>query len=296
MKNVSNRNIYKEKKFPMTVVIPTIGEKNLVDLITQIKTSSFVPNEIIIVYPTKEKVKKINHNFDNVKIIRSPKSGQVAQRSFGIEKAKNNYILQMDADLKIKKDTIKKLISSFKKFGPKVAVGPKMDFLNEANIKYRGVNFKKWKKIFKVFKGGDVNIVSKKDPFRYDCWFDEFVQPKVSGYTNILPGGCILFDKTYYKNFDFYPFSGKALGEDILNSIYFQNYGCKLYYEANSKIVHPEPGFYSYDTIKQLFNDLILIYKIKFLACRLAGGNVIRYHTWFCYYTFITIMKFMLKK
>ena len=49
-------------------------------------------------------------------------------------------------------------------------------------------------------------------------------------------------------------------------------------------------------TIKQLFNDLILIYKIKFLACRLAGGNVIRYHTWFCYYAFITIMKFMLKK
>ena len=35
MKNVSNRNIYKEKKFPMTVVIPTIGEKNLVDLINR---------------------------------------------------------------------------------------------------------------------------------------------------------------------------------------------------------------------------------------------------------------------
>ena len=37
--------------------IPAIGEKNLVDLINQIKTSSFVPNEIIIVPSCKRKVK-----------------------------------------------------------------------------------------------------------------------------------------------------------------------------------------------------------------------------------------------
>ena len=281
--------------FKLSIVIPTVGEESLDKLLEQIKLGSFIPNEIIVVFPTIDIVKTIRLNPDGIKLFRSSKSGQVAQRSYGIHKAKNKYILQLDADIEIKKDTIEKLIFAYFIYGPKVVVGPQIKCpINEGNSKK--IKEKKWKVFFKIFGGGNINIVDRKKPFRYDSWFYDFRQPLKSGYTNVLPGACVLFNKDYYKNFDYFPFKGKALGEDILNSIYFQKYGCQLYYEAEAKISMEDPGIYSYKSLEKLFKDLIIIYKIKLIACNLAKGNFIRFHVWFFYYVFSTLIKFFIYK
>ena len=279
----------------VSVVIATVGEGSLKTLIEQIKSSSCVPDEIIVVYPTVEMVKKIFIKFNDILVIRSPKSGQVAQRSLGISKAKNNCVLQLDADIQIKNNTIEKLVKAYNALGPKVAVGPKFKILNSKDP-VKNKKKKLFKSIFKIFGGGNINIVDKNKPFRYDCWFFEYKQPKLSGYTNVLPGGCILFNKNYYKNFDFYPLEGKALGEDLLNSVYFQNYGCKLFYVSEASIYLSEEGIYSYKSVKHLIYDLKKIYEIKYLVCILAKGNVIRFHVWYYYYIIISIVKFFLKK
>ena len=282
------------KNFKLSIVIATIGEESLKKLINQIKSSTFIPDEIIVIFPTADMIKKINFKCENILLYRSPKSGQVAQRSYGISKARNKYILQLDADIEIQKDTIEQLVKTYIINGPKIVVGPKFDYLNKINSNKKN-KFIALKSVFQIFGGGNINIFNIKKPFRYDSWFYDYKQPKISGYTNVLPGGCILFNKTYYKNFDFYPLKGKALGEDLLNSVYFQNYGCKLFYEVKSIIYLSEEGVYIYKNIYNLIKDLIKIYKIKYLVCVLAKGNFYRFHLWFCYYIILNVFKHALR-
>jgi glycosyltransferase involved in cell wall biosynthesis len=278
------------KNFKLSIVIATVGEETLKKLIKQIKSSTFIPNEIIVVFPEVDMVEKIFLKSKDTLIFRSPKSGQVAQRCYGISKAKNKYILQLDADIEIKKDTIEQLIKSYIINGPKIVVGPKFDYLNKKKINKKN-KYRAWKFIFQIFGGGNINVFDLNKPFRYDSWFYDYKQPKKSGHTNVLPGGCILFNKDYYKNFDFYPLKGKALGEDLINSVYFQSFGCKLFFEVKSTIYLSEEGVYVYKNIYNLIIDLIKIYKIKRFVCILAKGNLYRFHLWFCYYILLSLLK-----
>jgi glycosyltransferase involved in cell wall biosynthesis len=278
------------KNFKLSIVIATVGEETLKKLIKQIKSSTFIPDEIIVVFPEVHMVKKIFLKSKDILIFRSPKSGQVAQRYYGISKAKNKYILQLDADIEIKKNTIEQLIKSYIINGPKIVVGPKFDYLNKKKINKKN-KYRAWKFVFQIFGGGNINVFDLNKPFRYDSWFYDYKQPQKSGYTNVLPGGCILFNKDYYKNLDFYPLKGKALGEDLINSVYFQSFGCKLFFEVKSTIYLSEEGVYIYKNIYDLIIDLIKIYKIKRLVCILAKGNLYRFHLWFCYYILLSLLK-----
>ena len=153
--NQKNKNIYR-KNFKLSIVIATVGEETLNKLIKQIKSSTFIPDEIIIVFPTVDMVKNITLKPKDILIFRSPKSGQVAQRYYGISKAKNKYILQLDADIEIKKDTIEQLIKSYIINGPKIAVGPKIDYLNKNKINKKN-KYRAWKFVFQIFGGGNIN-------------------------------------------------------------------------------------------------------------------------------------------
>jgi len=292
--NQKNKYIY-PKNFKLSIVIATVGEETLKKLIKQIKSSTFIPDEIIVVFPEVDMVKNITLKPKDILIFRSPKSGQVAQRYHGISKAKNKYILQLDADIEIKKDTIEQLVRSYILNGPKIVVGPKIDYLNKQKINKKN-KYRAWKFIFQIFGGGNINVFDRNKPFRYDSWFYDYKQPKKSGYTNVLPGGCILFNRDYYKNFDFYPLKGKALGEDLINSVYFQSFGCQLFFEVKSTIYLSEEGVYVYKNIYNLVMDLIKIYKIKRYVCVLAKGNLYRFHLWFCYYILLNLMKHTLKQ
>ena len=274
----------------VSVVIPTIGEENLSKLIKDLLNGSRIPKEIILVYPP-------NYNFLKTKIsnkvimIKSKIKGQVFQRKYGIEKASYDTILQLDSDLTIFKNTLKELWDTHSFHGKKVAIGPRIIH------SYDGVNIekkqkKKWKNIFDILGGGNINVISNQKPFRFDSWYHDWLPPENSGFVNVLPGGCIMFDKTYYINFDYYPFEGKATGEDLLNSVYFREYGFKLYVNIKAKIIHPGFNEYTHFRLKDLCHYLVKVYKIKFKVCNIASGNFVRLHLWFFYYTLGQIIKF----
>ena len=273
----------------VSVVIPTIGEKNLSTLIRDLLKGSRIPKEIILVYPPDYNI--INSNLsNNVILLKSKLKGQVYQRKFGIERAAHNTILQLDADLKIYKNTLKELWNTHLFFGEKVAIGPRI--IHSLDGVHLEKKQKKWKNVFNILGGGNINVVSNKNPFRFDSWYQDWQPPQESGFVNILPGGCIMFNKTNYINFDYYPLKGKATGEDILNSAYFKKYGFKLFVNIKSKIIHPGFSEYEHSSFKDLWIYLIKVYKIKMKVCNIASGNYVRFHLWFCYHTIGQIFKY----
>ena len=260
----------------VSVVITTIGEKNLSNLVKDLLNGSRIPKEIILVYPPDYNF--LNNNIINDVIsLKSKVKGQVYQRKTGIDKASYKTILQLDADLKIFRNTLKELWNTHIQLGNKVAIGPRTIHSFDG-IHIEKKQEKKWKNIFNFLGGGNINIVSTHNPFRFDSWFQDWQPPKESGFVNILPGGCIMFNKTNYINFDYYTLKGKATGEDILNSAYFKRYGFKLFVNIKAKIIHPGFNEYEHFSLKDLFLYLIKVYKIKIKVCNIASGNYVRFY------------------
>ena len=288
--------IRENKTKGISVVIPTVGEESLINLIEDLKVGTVIPKEIIVVCP-KKKINLFNNKIcKNVIVLKSTKSGQVAQRFMGIQRASYNIILQLDADIILKKNTLEELLRAYHLKGPKVAISANVkvfDFNNQIINSIFKEN--KIKKVFKFLGGGNINILDDKDEFRFDSWFVTYEQPNKSKYVNVIPGGCTLFNKKYYRNFDYYPLKGHAIGEDILNSIYLKQYGNKLYFEKKAVIFQPKSSGYDHVTFKQLFYFLLKMYIIKKIACKLVNGNIYRYHLWFIYFFIISIIKYMLK-
>ena len=96
------------------------GSKKLINLINSIILGKSIPKEIIIVCSTDEynkyifNLKKFNKIF-NIIILKSKIKNQIYQRQIGLAKARNDYILQLDDDLTLDKNTIKLLYENVTK-------------------------------------------------------------------------------------------------------------------------------------------------------------------------------------
>ena len=149
-----------KKKIDLSAVIPTVGEKSLNKLIKDLNSGTLIPKEIILIYPPRTK-KTLNENsYNNLRIIHSPKKGQVAQKFWGIKNTNNDLILQLDSDISIKKNTLEELLKAYYLKGPKVAVGAHVKIINS---KKQSVVGDKLKKVFNFIGGGNSNIVDKKN-------------------------------------------------------------------------------------------------------------------------------------
>jgi len=85
----------------LTVVIPTVGEKDLFNVVRKI---NFYANDrpkmiiIVVYYLNFNKINNKIKEFKNVKILITKKKGQVFQRNEGFKKVTTKYTLQLDAD------------------------------------------------------------------------------------------------------------------------------------------------------------------------------------------------------
>jgi len=104
----------------LSIIIPTLNEeKHLEKLLKSIESQDFNNHEIIIADAgSKDKTKKIAENF-GCKII---KGGTPAQgRNKGVERAKGNLFLFLDADVVLTKNSLNKVLKEFKKRKLKIA-------------------------------------------------------------------------------------------------------------------------------------------------------------------------------
>lgn len=209
----------------ISVVIPTLGLMNEKNLKYQINNNTEkVPFEIIFCVPRKNFSKLIKYKkYKHIKIVLSNYHNQVKQRLEGIKHAKYNLILQLDDDIYLKEFFITQLFNSSKILRSKFCLSPIYRYYDTNKKIY---NTPSSLKIFlyKFFFQVDLNK-SYGRLSNFGLAFDFSPYSKNIDNVEWLPGGCMLTNKSYFKNYDTSIFKNyeKSYYEDVFFSIKSKN-------------------------------------------------------------------------
>ena len=215
MSTKSNSNI--------SVVIASLGGKILIDTIKNLNNSSVCPDEIIVVIPKDFKDNIPAKSFPNLRYELVPFKGQVAQRAYGFKIAKYNFVLQLDDDIYLDPNCIENLLLGLINLGPNHSVGPSIFFKEDGLTIYP--SRKSFFNLFLIFNNNKMGTISKfGSPHGFD--FDKTISDINS--TEWLAGGCVLHYKNSLILNNFFPFTGKAYGEDLIHSVLLSNNGVSL--------------------------------------------------------------------
>jgi len=116
-KNV--RSLFTDDELPeVTVIIPAYNEEKTIAKTIESIIASDYPNFQVFVIDdgSKDDTLKIAKKFENhkVKVFHKENNGKGSALNFGIEKAKTPIIFTMDADTRVEKDAMKKMVRYFK--------------------------------------------------------------------------------------------------------------------------------------------------------------------------------------
>lgn len=239
-----------QNKFPVSVVIATLGGDSIVSTIEHLNLGSVTPSEILICIPKEDAFRLDYFTYPNVSIIKTSCRGQVAQRAVGLKLACNQYVLQMDDDIQLQPDTISLLLSKLKMLGRKNVIGPVYyDLVTKQPIHsvMRGIHGVLKHIFYLVFCGAawgqsrmgkftSAGIGFGVDPTRIQSglFFVEW-----------LPGGCVLSYKDDLVGDNFFPYSGKAYCEDFIHSYLRSQNGIKHWVDTSASCMISRPEFES---------------------------------------------------
>ena len=203
----------------ISIVIATIGKRNLIPTINSLNDNSIKPEEIIIVFPNHESNNLVElKSINNVKIIKSKFKGQVKQRIEGFKYLKNDIVVQLDDDIILKHDCLERLINVLNNNGD-CAVSPNLFDINKKKSIYnRNQGLKR--KIFNLISHGKINIregIITNSGFESYPIISKTNQGIVS--TEWLVGGCLMHLKKNLILNDYFEFQGKAYCEDLYHSV-----------------------------------------------------------------------------
>tara|TARA_B100001093_G_scaffold401903_1_gene389614 strand:+ start:22 stop:852 length:831 start_codon:yes stop_codon:yes gene_type:complete len=254
----------------ISVVIPTIGDRNLFPTLSSLNNSSVKVDEIIISAPFNNKL-NINklQKVKNVKIYISKLKGQVLQRIEGFKIAKGEIVVQLDDDIILEKDCIELL---YKKIKNKKNASISPNFIEKSSNKSIFIEKKYlFKKIAGLRENGKKSEITKSG-FEFYPVLNSEIDNLVE--TNIQLGACVMHKRENLILNNYFNFSGKAYCEDLFHSILLKKNKVKLYFlpsasvfiELNIKPSQPLLFF------KELRED----YKIRKLLVRENGLNYYR--------------------
>ena len=218
----------------ISIVIPTIGKRNLIPTINSLNNNSIKPEEIIIVFPNHESNNLVElKSINNVKIIKSKFKGQVKQRIEGFKYVKNDIVVQLDDDIILKHDCLERLINVLNNNGD-CAVSPNLFDINKKKSIYnRNQGLKR--KIFNLISHGKVNIshgIITNSGFESYPILNENNQGIIS--TDWLVGGCVMHLKKNLIMKDYFEFQGKAFCEDLYHSLLLKKNGIELFIDSSA--------------------------------------------------------------
>jgi glycosyltransferase involved in cell wall biosynthesis len=278
----------------VSVVIPTIGEETLINVLESLLNSTIKPIEIIL------SVHEDHYNLirtlesDIVKILKNNTRGQVMQRINGFKETKGDYILQIDSDIILEIDSIELLLNSIDEIGDNVAIAPVLKsnklFNNNNNLFY--ILFKK---VLALILDGKTNLqpgIITKSSIESKPPNNDLKLTNIQ--TEWIPGGCVLHRKQNLILNNYYNYSGKAICEDLFHSFYLSKKNIKLYINKDVIVQHIDNSnedFHSLDDLKRHLNKL---YKIRKEFLYLVQGNAFRFHIWFSYFIFKQTLSYLL--
>lgn len=231
----------------LTIVIPTVGEETLINVVRKINSGHKIPKKIIIaIYKKKlEKLPREIYKFLNVKILATAKMGQVHQRCLAFSKVNTEFVMQLDADCFIDSKSIEKLLLFISK-KKNISVAPVFlnTMTNEPIHNYKDRNFlvEFFKNLifgFPLFRSkmGKISKSGTNFGVDYRCMNNKFIM------TDWTPGGCVMHRNKKFLRNEYFPFKGKAYCEDLINSVILKKNKIKIYCIKNSIVKTSFPIF-----------------------------------------------------
>lgn len=214
----------------ISVVIATLGGESLRRTVERLNRGTLIPSEILVCIPEQEAHRVATLGVSNVTVVVTSCRGQVAQRAVGFQRARYEFVLQLDDDILVRPTCLEQLLVCLGA-AKDLAVGPKMydmktgkyhSFMIPAEDKiswfqrllYWVVNGSRGYQPGIIGRAG-VNLGVPEEP---SIWSD----------LDWLPGGCVLHRRPNLVLFDFYPFKGKAFAEDLFHSVLLRRKGIRL--------------------------------------------------------------------
>lgn len=228
----------------ITVVIPTLGKKNLNSLIFKLVSEIHI-HEIFLSVPYNCSKKNLSFNNKKIVIIYNNYKHQVKQRIHALKYVKTQFILFLDDDVKYKGNFLKNLINLKFHLGRDSVLGPVYyDTVSQKKIHNNDNSLSQIIKKFIHFLFFFTSISSKRmgsismagtcygvDP---DHMYSRFKE------VDWLPGGCILINKNKFINKNYFPSSLKAYCEDLVLSTILKKNNNRLYVCRDS-ILYTDP-------------------------------------------------------
>ena len=284
----------KKIKLPISLVICSIGEKILFEVLKQLQIGDYYIDEILIIIP-KECSLPAHLDTHNYKYIFTNFKSQVKQRIHGFKMARNNIVMQLDTDCIISCDDILNLYDNLIKLGRNNVVGPVYIDIdtNQCIHKFEKNFINKFKRIITYFicgakfglkRMGTISKVGSNygvDPnyIKSDIFSVEW-----------LPGGCAIYFKEDLILENYFPFKGKAYCEDLIHAYWLKQNKVKLWITKKSVCASETPKFPdSLIEIKKYLNAYKYFMQIQSNVPHFS----FRYKLWF-FLTWLRRVKFKL--
>ena len=270
---------YKQELYPLSVVIATLGGETLADTISYLNSGEKIPAEILVCIPEEDSSCAENLSMKNVKIIKTPCRGQVAQRAYGLQRACQPLMLQLDDDIVLRPDDLRLLVQKLGQLGHGHALAPLFRLLSTGQYVteyHAGVSGWLHSLYASLICGAPwgikrMGVISPAGiAFAVD---PRYCEPGLFE-TQWLPGGCVICHREDLVTEDYYPFAGKAFCEDLVHSVLWKKQGTRLWMHLDaSGRISSDPMPFNWKTKKAIFRAHEYIVK-------LIGGNYWQLRLW----------------
>ena len=273
------KNSGKQKQYPLSVVIATLGGDILANTIACLNQGHSIPFEILVCIPEDESSKVEKLTQENVKIIKTPCRGQVAQRVYGLQHISQPMVLQMDEDVELMSADLYMLVQALGQLGRGHALAPLFRHLSSGHytVEYtRGV-FGGLHSLYASLICGapwGVKRMGVISPAGIGYGVDRrYCEPGLFE-TQWLPGGCVICHREDLVTEDYYPFSGKAFCEDLVHSVLWKKQGTRLWMHLDALgTISNDPMPFNWQTKKSIF-------RVHKYIVKLIGGNYWQLRLW----------------
>ena len=286
---------YKQELYPLSVVIATLGGETLADTISYLNSGEKIPAEILVCIPEEDSSCAENLSMKNVKIIKTPCRGQVAQRAYGLQRACQPLMLQLDDDIVLRPGDLRLLVQKLGQLGHGHAMAPLFRLLSTGQYVteyHAGVSGWLHSLYASLICGAPwgikrMGVISPAGiAFAVD---PRYCEPGLFE-TQWLPGGCVICHREDLVTEDYYPFAGKAFCEDLAHSVLWKKQGTRLWMHLDaSGRISSDPMPFNWKTKKAIFRAHEYIVK-------LIGGNYWQLRLWHVVHIFKEIILIGLRR
>lgn len=266
----------------LSVVIATLGGVSIKKTLDLLNSGSLVPDEVIISIPREclKSIPKSNHK--NLIINECEFRGQVKQRAEGFKIARGQFVIQIDDDVSVDYNCLKRLFETMSSLNGQFAVAPAF-FSNTTGLSVfkkntEGVFSKLYYFLMNGKRGyqpGKFYLSGTGDGVEPNSLSEKIIE------TEWLSGGCIIHRKVDLIKENYFPFSGKAYCEDFIHSFLMTQKGTKLFVDPAAK-VFIDLELYSSLSIGNFFKFIIADFRARKYFMALSKRKSLRIYIFFC--------------